>query len=87
MKNGGGPACLRLRVVLTEAELAAMHPGVLYSEALHAKLAAWVERYYRETLAPEDLADLQLLEESFAAQEALLDILQLTPHYKPLALR
>jgi succinylarginine dihydrolase len=87
MKNGGGPACLRLRVVLTEAELAAMHPGVLYSEALHAKLAAWVERYYRETLAPEDLADPQLLEESFAAQEALLDILQLTPHYKPLALQ
>jgi succinylarginine dihydrolase len=33
MRNGGGPACLRLRVALTEAEAAAMHQGVMMTEA------------------------------------------------------
>ena len=38
MRNGGGPACLRLRVTLTEAELAAVHPGVLPDDArVHAQ--------------------------------------------------
>lgn len=83
MKNGGGPACLRLRVVLTEKELAAMHLGVLFTDALHAELAAWVKKHYREALAPADLADPQLMEESFAAQRELLELLQLTRKYKP----
>ena len=47
MCNGGGPACLRLRVVLTDRELAAVAPGVLLTEALHASLTAWVRRHYR----------------------------------------
>ena len=33
MRNGGGPACLRLRVVLTEEEIAAAHQGVFLDEA------------------------------------------------------
>ncbi|MEM6912776.1 MAG: N-succinylarginine dihydrolase, partial [Pseudomonadota bacterium] len=32
MKNGGGPACLRLRVVLDTDDLNAMHPGFLLNE-------------------------------------------------------
>ncbi|WP_197472452.1 N-succinylarginine dihydrolase, partial [Oleiphilus sp. HI0067] len=35
MKNGGGPACLRLRVALNENELAAIHPGVLFTDQLY----------------------------------------------------
>lgn len=77
MKNGGGPACLRLRVVLTEAELAAIHPGILFTPALHEQLTAWVKKHYRETLSPADLADPQLAEESLAAQQELLSILHL----------
>ena len=34
MRNGGGPACLRLRVVLTDAELQAVAPGVLMNDSL-----------------------------------------------------
>lgn len=75
MNNGGGPACLRLRVVLTEKEMARAHQGVFFSEALHAKLAAWVETHYRERLAPKDLGDPALVEESRRALDALTKIL------------
>ena len=77
MRNGGGPACLRLRVVLNDAEAAAMHQGVMMTELLYARLVAWVNQYYRDTLTPADLADPQLLMEVDAALDALHDILQL----------
>jgi len=67
MSNGGGPACLRLRLVLTEAQLARVTPGVWLSEDVYVRLVAWVKRHYRERLAPDDLADPHLLEESRAA--------------------
>ncbi len=81
MRNGGGPACLRLRVVLTEAEAAAMHQGVLLTEALHAQLVAWVEKHYRDRLAPADLADPALAIESRTALDELAAILQLPGLY------
>ena len=34
MKNGGGPACLRLRVVLSDAERAAVTQGVWMNDTL-----------------------------------------------------
>jgi succinylarginine dihydrolase len=81
MRNGGGPACLRLRVVLTEAEAAAMHQGVLLTEALHARLAAWVEKHYRDRLAPSDLSDPALAVEIRTALDELATILQLPDLY------
>ena len=81
MRNGGGPACLRLRVALTPAEAKAMHQGVLMTEDLYAKLVPWVERYYRDRLAPADLADPQLALEVQAALEALCTILDLPGLY------
>ena len=57
MQNGGGPACLRLRVPLTQDELASVHPGVRWSASLHATLTRWVERWYPESLEPAALAD------------------------------
>jgi succinylarginine dihydrolase len=77
MQNGGGPACLRLRVVMTEEELAATHPHVLFDDVLHDRLVAWVNAHYRDTLHPRDLADPLLAQESRKALEALQDILQL----------
>jgi len=64
MNNGGGPACLRLRVALTEQEFNAMHQGVIMNEALFLKLNNWVDKYYRDRLSQNDLADPQLLIES-----------------------
>lgn len=81
MQNGGGPACLRLRVVLTESQIAVAHKGVFFTEALHHQLAAWVEQHYRDRLSPDDLADPHLLEECRAALDELSRILGLGPVY------
>ena len=81
MQNGGGPACLRLRVVLTEIELERVHAPVLLTDTLYAELTAWVERHYRDRLAPEDLADSELEEESRSALDDLTQILKLGSIY------
>ena len=81
MRNGGGPACLRLRVALTDEEAAAMHQGILMTEPLYAELVAWVERHYRDALAPADLADPQLATEIETALDALTKILGLPQLY------
>lgn len=71
MKNGGGPACLRLRVVLTEQESAAMHQGVVLTPEKADALEAWVKRYYRDRLSIDDLRDVQLINEVEEALDAL----------------
>ncbi|WP_097462344.1 N-succinylarginine dihydrolase [Mangrovitalea sediminis] len=82
MQNGGGPACLRLRVALNESELQAMHPGVMMTDALFEQLMQWVERYYRDRLSQKDLADPSLLRESREALDALTGILGLGSIYE-----
>jgi len=81
MRNGGGPACLRLRVVLTDEEAAAMHQGVIMTEPLYAQLVAWVEHHYRDRIEPKDLADPQLAIECATALEELSRILGLPGLY------
>ena len=83
MRNGGGPACLRLRVVLTDAEKAAVEGRALMSDTLYPQLVAWAERHYRDALAPGDLADPSLLVESRQALDALTQILGLGSGYYP----
>lgn len=77
MRNGGGPACLRLRVPLTDAERAQVHVPCLLTEGREAALRAWVERHYREELAPADLADPRLVDEVRAALDELTKLLEL----------
>jgi succinylarginine dihydrolase len=81
MQNGGGPACLRLRVALSASEIAAVNPNVMMSEQLFGTLNAWVDRHYRDRLAPEDLADPQLLLECRTALDELSGILGLGSVY------
>ena len=83
MRNGGGPACLRLRVVLNEAELAATNPAIRLTDALHARLKTWGERWYRDELRPADLADPELLIESRGALDELTGILGLGGGFYP----
>jgi succinylarginine dihydrolase len=79
MRNGGGPACLRLRVPMTDAEWAGVHPAFVFTPALDAQLQAWISKHYRETLRPDDLRDPQFASEAFSAWEALGDIFPLPP--------
>jgi succinylarginine dihydrolase len=82
MKNGGGPACLRLRVALTEQQAKAMHQGIIFTEELYARLVTWVESHYRDQLAPADLADPSLAVEVQVALTELSDILGLPQLYE-----
>ncbi len=81
MHNGGGPACLRLRVVLGEEEVRAIRPDVLFSEDLGARLADWISRHYRDRLDPADLRDPALAREGMAALDELTRILKLGAVY------
>ncbi len=81
MKNGGGPACLRLRVVLTENELNAVNPNCLLNDHLFKRLSNWIDKHYRDKLTEQDLADPLLLEESRVALDELTNILQLGSLY------
>lgn len=81
MANGGGPACLRLRVVLTGEESAAINPAVMMSEKLFERLVQWVDNHYRDRLDIHSLADPQLLLESRTALDELTQILNLGSIY------
>lgn len=82
MRNGGGPACLRLRVPLTADERAAVSGRVFLDDALAQALESWIERHYRDRLAPADLADPALLDESRHALDELTQLLELPPLYR-----
>ena len=81
MQNGGGPACLRLRVVLAEKETAGLHQAVVLTPELHVKLIDWVRRNYRDRFKISDLADPLLLDEIRTALDELTDILSLGSIY------
>ncbi|MBV8780754.1 MAG: N-succinylarginine dihydrolase, partial [Phycisphaerae bacterium] len=81
MRNGGGPACLRLRVMMTEEERTAVRANVFFTPTLHEQLIAWVNKHYREALSSSDLSDPKLLDESRAALDELTRILSLGSIY------
>lgn len=81
MNGGGGPACLRLRVVLTAEEERALAPGVRFTPELDGKLVGWIERHYRDRLQPGDLADPQLIGETERALDELTQLLGLPSIY------
>lgn len=81
MRNGGGPACLRLRVALNDAELNAVNPHVMMNDALFARLNQWVDTHYRDALSQADLGDPALVTESYQALDELTQILQLGSVY------
>lgn len=77
MKNGGGPACLRLRVVLTPKEQKGIRPEVRLSDNLYQVLCQWIEKHYRDKVAPDDLRDAALAEESAQALAELSQLLKI----------
>lgn len=81
MQNGGGPACLRLRVVLTHSQQQALNQHTIMNDVLYAKLTSWVTSHYRDKLSANDLADPQLLNESRTALDELTQIMHLGSVY------
>jgi succinylarginine dihydrolase len=75
MANGGGPACLRLRVV---ADPARVDPRFMADEARLDAIAACIDEWWPQQITPDDLTRPEFWEEIEGAREALLDILDLS---------
>lgn len=82
MKNGGGPACLRLRVLLSDTEKNAIQPRIFFDDDLYQLLKQWVEKHYRSTLTIDDFRDPLLVEETLRALDELTQILELGSVYR-----
>jgi len=72
MANGGGPACLRLRVV---ADPATIDPRFLVDAGKLDRIAALVEMHWPETIAQDEIGDPALIARIETARAALLDLL------------
>jgi len=81
MDNGGGPACLRLRVQLSEDELNALSGRVRFEASLGDELESWVNKHYRERLTGADLGDPLLWREVLTALDELSRLLRLPGLY------
>jgi succinylarginine dihydrolase len=72
MANGGGPACLRLRVV---ADPKTIDPRFMADDATLDRITQVIERDWPERILPEDLADPALWTQFETARTALLTTL------------
>ncbi|MDR6115648.1 MULTISPECIES: N-succinylarginine dihydrolase [unclassified Sphingomonas] len=72
MANGGGPACLRLRVV---ADPATIDPRFLVDHAALDRIAAVVEAHWPVAIDPTGIADPRLVAQVEGARRALLESL------------
>lgn len=74
MANGGGPACLRLRVV---CDPAAVDPRFMLNEAKADAVEAIIAKTWPEQIDPTDLGGEALAAQVIAARAALLTVLEL----------
>ncbi|MEY3017097.1 MAG: N-succinylarginine dihydrolase [Pseudomonadota bacterium] len=81
MRNGGGPACLRLRVPLDSHSLKRVNSACLMNEEKYQTLYQWVERHYRDRVDSETLLDPEFMTENFRALDELTQILSLGSVY------
>jgi succinylarginine dihydrolase len=75
MANGGGPACLRLRVV---ADPATVDPRFLADEPRLRAIADVIEAHWPDEIAPEDLRDPEMPARLERTRHMLLERLELT---------
>ncbi|WP_336971622.1 N-succinylarginine dihydrolase [Sphingobium aromaticiconvertens] len=80
MANGGGPACLRLRVVANPADI---DPRFLVDEEKLDAIAAIVAAYWPEEIAPDDLNDTRLIASIEQSWLTLVDHLGLSGDLLP----
>lgn len=81
MSNGGGPACLRLRVAMNADAMGAVHSGVVMTKDKIVALRTVIQTHYRDRLTLDDLGDPQFLREVRGALDALTRALDLPNLY------
>ncbi len=74
MANGGGPACLRLRVV---ADPASIDRRFLVDMGELDRIAAVIERHWPESIGQDEIGDPALIARIEAARRALLETLDI----------
>ena len=74
MMNGGGPACIRLKVILNEDEIKKVNKNFILNNKRLELIEDLIEREYRDVLCPDDLKDPSLLEESRRVLDELTQI-------------
>ena len=74
MANGGGPACLRLRVV---ADPATVDARFMLDEAKAERIEAVIAQMWPETIQPDEIGTEALAAKVIEAREALLAVLSL----------
>ena len=75
MANGGGPACLRLRVACDPARV---DPRFLVDDGRLDRIAGVIERHWPEEIAADAIGDPALIARIEAARHALLDAMDLS---------
>jgi succinylarginine dihydrolase len=73
MNNGGGPACLRLRVLVSPAAHAAIDPAHLLDEQMADRIESVITAHWPETVAPSDLGAPDFWRASSEARARLLE--------------
>jgi succinylarginine dihydrolase len=81
MDNGGGPACLRLRVRLEQVEEESLGGRVMFDDRLDQALVACVTKNYRDRVTTDDLADPEVVNECRTALDEITQILGLGSIY------
>ncbi|WP_153558661.1 N-succinylarginine dihydrolase [Roseimaritima sediminicola] len=79
MSNGGGPACLRLRVPMDAAQSASLPQALRLDDSLAERLEEVIERTYPEEITAEDLAREELVEHCQEAYRAVCEVLEMIP--------
>jgi len=73
MNNGGGPACLRLRVLLSEEEARAVNPAHLLDERKADRLEAIIAHHWPAEITPADLGQPDIWEAVGEARARLIE--------------
>ena len=80
MQNGGGPACLRLRVPMSEEQLGQVPSGVRINTKKIMQLERFITSRYRDRVAPDDLLDADFAQEAMGVQQDLLKLLNISAY-------
>ncbi|NDC83197.1 succinylarginine dihydrolase [bacterium] len=76
LRNGGGPACVRLRIPIEDQWLSTTRVPIA-THSILSRLETWVMAHYRESIAERDLFDPIFQDEASRALNGVLDILNL----------
>ncbi|HXW54053.1 MAG TPA: N-succinylarginine dihydrolase [Myxococcota bacterium] len=81
MANGGGPACLRLRILLSDQELPHIKSSVLLTDSLYQELEQIIQQYYLEELTLDHFLDKKFLDQNKHALDKIAHALGLDGVY------